>query len=311
MSDIPSGRPRTEANGAAPAPVFLAQAPAMLRVAEALERAAATDVRVVLYGEPGVGKSLAARRIHALSARRTGPFARLSVRDGRAVERLSEGEFLRGLEGGTLVLEGIDEAPPEVQAVLVGVVEEWAGAEEAGERFVRVVSTGERDLLGQVERGAFRRDLYYMIDVFPLLLPPLRERAEEIPLFLDHFFRRHAPDQEAPPVPRSFLDEAFAYGWPGNLRELENLVVASLPAGGGRQWRFPKTLPRWGGEPRVLSFAEAKREFERAYVRRLLLLTGGNVTRAAGLAGKARKDFYALMARNEVDPAEFRHGVKG
>jgi two-component system response regulator GlrR len=171
------------------------------------------------------------------------------------------------------------------------------------------VATGARDLLVGVEQGWFRKDLYYLLDVFPIALPPLRERVEELPTYLEHFSRRHAPGRRLPAVPDAFVAEALAYPWPGNLRELENLVVSALPRGDGDPWRFPTALPRRGGEPAPLAFSQAKRDFEQAYVHRLLILTEGNVTRAAELAGKARKDFYALMARNRVDPGQFRRGV--
>ena len=148
-----------------------------------------------------------------------------------------------------------------------------------------------------------------MLDVFPVALPPLRERVEEIPTYLDHFALRHGAGRRLPPVPEEFLVSALAYPWPGNLRELENVVQSALPERAGHPWRFPLALPRRGGEAEPLPFSQAKRDFEQAYVHRLLILTEGNVTRAAELAGKARKDFYALMARNQVDPGEFRRGA--
>jgi two-component system response regulator GlrR len=275
-------------------------------VAEALERVSTTDARVVLYGEPGVGKTQAALRLHGLSARGLRPVARVSVRENRALDKLSDTDFFASLAGGTLVLEGVDEAPAEVQALLVGVIEEMDPPEDGGEAPIRVISTGQRDLLEGVETQTFRKDLYYLLDVFPLAIPPLRDRMEEIPLFLAHLTRKHARGFEPSLVPESFLAEAMGYSWPGNLRELENLVVASLPSGPGEPWDLPRVLPRRGGSGVGVPFCDAKRDFEQGYVRRLLVLTSGNVTRAADVAGKARKDFYALMARNHIDPGTFR-----
>ena len=285
---------------------FLCTSPAMLRVLEALDRVSTADVRAVLYGEPGVGKTHAARRLHASSARWSRPLAQLSVRDLRALDRLLDRAFVGELPGATLLLEGVDEAPAEVQAVLVGLIEEWDLPEESRQLSVRIVSTAEKDLLGCVETGTFRRDLCYLLDVFPLAIPPLRERAEEIPLFLEHFFRKHFGETSPPSIPEEFLAEALAYAWPGNLRELENVVVGSLPLHPGEPWRLPKLLPRRGEFGTGHAFCDAKREFEQNYIRRLLTLTGGNVSRAAMIAEKARKDFYALMARNKIDPAVFR-----
>lgn len=288
------------------APEFLAASPATQKVAQALQKASGTDFRVILYGEPGVGKSLAARCLHALSTRGGHPLAWVPVRESATIWRLSDRSFLDGLTGGTLVLAGIDEAPTDVQGVLVGVIEEWGTAAPAGEVPVRILATAQRDLLALVETKAFRQDLYYLTDVFPLAIPPLRERPEEIPMFVDHFFRRHVPGRNPPPIPESFLQEAVKYGWPGNLLELERVVLSSLPQRPGRPWQFPHALPLRGGTPKVLSFSEAKKEFEVSFVRRALILTSGNVTRAAELAGKSRKDFYTLMARTRIDPAPFR-----
>lgn len=304
----PSRRLVAEDPGGGPAPVFLARAPAMVRVAEALSRASATDVRIVLYGEPGTGKTHAARVLHRVGPRARGPLLRQGLTDPAAAARLTAGDFLDAVRGGTLILEDVDQAGADLQALLVGLLERWEAPEEGGD-MVRIVSTARRDLLGGVEDGWFRKDLYYLLEVFPVALPPLRERPEEIPLYVSHFFGRHAPGREEPPLPEVFLVHALSYSWPGNLRELENLVVSALPPGKGAPWRLPPSLPRRGAAPEPLPFAQAKREFENAYVQRLLLLTEGNVTQAAEFAGKARKDFYALMARNRIDPGAFRRGA--
>jgi two-component system response regulator GlrR len=287
-------------------PVFVARAHAVVRVREALEKAAAVDVRLVLYGETGVGKFHAAQFLHALSPRAEAPLVRLSVRDLRALETLSDPSFARSVAGGTLVLEAVDEASPEVQGYLVAALEEWGTSEDHGTALVRVVATAERDLGVLEAAGVFRRDLHFLLDVFPLALPALRSRTEEISLFLEHFHRRLAPGKPVPPAPAEFLEQALVYSWPGNLRELLNLVASSVTMTGGDEWALPRVLPRRGDSPEPPPFHQAKREFEAGYVRRLLLLTGGNVSRAADMAGKARKDFYALLSRNGIDPAGFR-----
>jgi len=281
----------------------------MVRVAEALRRAAATDVRIVLYGETGVGKTHAARVLHAQGPRAGHPLLHIGLGSPGAAARLADPSFLGAAEGGTLLLEGVDQASADLQALLLGVVERWSGAEDAFEASLRIVATGATDLLAGVEQGWFRKDLYYLLDVFPVAIPPLRERVEEIPTYLAHFSTRYATGRRLPAVPEDFLASAMSYTWPGNVRELENLVRSSLPPRSGEPWRLPAALPRRGGEPEPLPFSQAKRDFEQAYVHRLLILTEGNVTRAAELAGKARKDFYALMARNRVDPELFRRGA--
>lgn len=287
-------------------PAFLAWAPAMVRVAEVLRRVCATDMRLVVYGEAGVGRTHAARFLHRSSPRAPRPLVPVHFHHPGAAAQLSTPDFLPSVRGGTVLLEEVDQAGPEVQSLLVGLVEEWSTSDETAEAPVRIVSTARRDLLAGVDEGWFRGDLYYLLEVFPVAIPPLRERAEEIPSYLEHFAARHLPGRKPPGIPEPFVARALGYPWPGNLRELENVVVAALPSDEGGSWRLPAALPRRGAEPAPLPFAQAKREFERTYVHRLLTLTEGNVTEAAEWAGKARKDFYTLMARNCVDPASFR-----
>lgn len=286
--------------------MFLARAHALIRIKEALEKAAAVDVRLVLYGETGVGKFHAARYLHARSPRALAPLVRLPLRDPRALSTLSDPSFAASVAGGTLVLEAVDEAPAELQAYLVSALEEWGASEDEGPAPVRVVATAQQDLAVLEAAGSFRRDLHFLLDVFPLALPPLRQRAEEVGLFLEHFHGRLAPGKPVPTAPEGFLEQAAAYAWPGNLRELLNLVASSVAVTAGDHWALPRLLPRHGESPEPAPFYQAKREFEAGYVRRLLLLTAGNVSRAAEIAGKARKDFYALLSRNGIDPAEFR-----
>jgi len=281
----------------------------MQSVAAALQQAAVTDVRVVLHGEPGTGKSFAAATLHRLSHRQNEPLKHLSVRDQRAMERLAE-PGVREAKTGTLVLEGVHEASSETQAILTGLLEGWSTAEERGEASVRVVATAEASLAAAAAAGRFRTDLFYLLEVLPVSLPPLRLRGEEIPALVAEFARRAGEDPETlPAVPGPFLEQALSYPWPGNLQELAGLVQRSLPRPGCAGWQFPPLLDPAVTEASVPPFHTAKRDFELSYVQRLLLLTEGNVSRAAELAGKARKDFYALMARTQVDPALFRTGV--
>lgn len=288
---------------------YLHGAVAMEPVVAALERAAATDVHVVLYGEAGVGKSFSGRELHRRSGRRKGPLELVSVRSPDAAARLGAVGARDSLQGGTLLLEGVDDASPVVQKVLVGVLEEWATAETGEEAPVRVVATSERGLAEMVGLGEFRTDLYYLLEVFPVCLPPLRQRAEEIPQLVAEFVRRRGMHPaELPELPPAFLEQAMVYEWPGNLRELASVVERALPATSPGEWVFPPLLHPGVARECMPPFHAAKREFEASYVNRLLLVTGGNVTRAAEIAGKARKDFYALMSRNRVDPARFRPG---
>ncbi len=297
-----AGRPA----GPSGMPEPVAVCPAMREVREALTRAAPTDVAVLLYGETGVGKTLWATYLHAMSPRAAGPLAFVCVRTPEGLRALEAPEGLDAWRGGTVVLEGLDEAPPEAQTRILGVVEAWGAAPEGGTAPIRFLATACRDLHTLALEGRFRRDLLYWVGMFPVRIPPLRERYEDLPALVGHLFARHAPRMRFPGVPSAFLRAAAAYAWPGNVRELEAVVRAHLPARPDGPWRLPERLPHRGLGQGVEPFAEAKRRFEREYVIRLLALTGGNVSQAARLAGKARKDFYTLMARSRVDPEPFR-----
>ncbi len=236
-------------------PVFVADTPVMKQVREALERAAETDVRTILYGEVGVGKSHAARYLHATSLRKRGPLVGLDLRDRRVCAVLADADLLDAAAGGTLVLRAVDDASSEVQGLLVGLIEAWSASED-GEAPVRVVATGRRDLLRGVEEGWFRKDLYYLLDVFPVVIPPLRERVEEISALLEHFFGKHGTDRKPPRVPDAFLaaglrvrlarqrpgvgEPRHGGGASGQRRPLE---VADAAAPPGRRTRAGSLLP--------------------------------------------------------------------
>ncbi|GAB4262348.1 MULTISPECIES: DNA-binding transcriptional response regulator [Deferrisoma] len=268
--------------------------PAAEELRRALDRVASTRVPVLLYGETGTGKRHAARVLHGLAG--DGELRWASGRDEEGIRRaVAQGGR------GTLVVTGLDEAPARVQGLLLGWLE---AADDEGPW--RWVFTARSDLEDRVNAGRFRRDLYYLVAGFPLRVPPLRERLEDLPALIEGLVRRRWPEAEVPEPHPAFLREAIDYDWPGNVRELEALVVASFPPSPDCPWPpAPATRAR-ADRPEILPFAEAKRRFERDYVARLLLATEGNVARAARLAGKARKDFYILMERTGLRPDRFR-----
>ena len=283
----------------------------MREVREAVTRAAPTDVAVLLYGETGVGKTLWATYLHALSPRSEEPLAFVCVRTPEGLRALETPGAFEAWRGGTVVLEGLDEAPPEAQTRILGMVEAWGAAPEGGTPPIRFLATASQDLHALAQQGRFRRDLLYWVGMFPVRIPPLRERYEDLSALVGHLFARHAPGMRFPGIPSGFLRAAAAYEWPGNVRELEAVVRAHMPARPDEPWTLPEHLPHRGYGQGVEPFAEAKRRFEREYVIRLLALTGGNVSQAARLAGKARKDFYTLMARSRVGPEPFRRVCRG
>ena len=221
------------------------QSPTISGLLSRLGPAVETDMTVMLAGETGTGKSLLAGEIHARSPRRDQPFVRLSC--GALPPGLVESELfgreqgisgaaarqtgcLERAHGGTLLLDGIGDLPLEAQRALLHVLEDGqvkrVGGSETIQVDVRVIAATNRDLEKAVQEGAFRRDLYYRLNEFPVVLPPLRDRPAEVPVLAAHFAARFAHDLKRSPP--SLSDEAVAHlqghGWPGNVRELEHLI---------------------------------------------------------------------------------------
>ena len=222
----------------------------MKKLAEQVRRAAQSDATVIVEGESGTGKELVARMLHDLSPRKDGPF--VVTHCAALAETLLESELFghekgsftgavkRKLgrfelaDGGTLFLDEIGEISPSVQTKLLRVLQEKelqrVGGEETLKVDVRVVSATHRDLKALVKQGRFREDLFYRLHIVPLVLPPLRERPEDIAVLARHFVAKHGP-RIAPKVKAVSADAVTAlcrYPWPGNVRELENAVEQAL-----------------------------------------------------------------------------------
>jgi len=264
---------------------------AMRRVFGLLESAAASNAPVLLEGESGVGKSTAAQAIHEASPRRNGPFV---VHDA-AAPKLDVA--LYNARGGTLVLDRVDELPGTVAAALVAALDR----RERGEIDVRPIATSRVDLRTRVEAGVLRRDLYFHLAAIRVVLPPLREHREDLPLLTSELITRLGQPDLA--LSSEDLAPLHAHPFDGNVRELARLVEQSLataaptPAG--------PTIPEVGEELAQLPFKEAKEQlvdaFERRYVAALLERHGGNVSRAASEAGLDR-NYLARLAR--------KHGLR-
>jgi DNA-binding NtrC family response regulator len=301
----------------------------MRQVYALLERVAPTNATVLLEGETGTGKDVAARSLHAASPRAGGPF--VPVDCGAIPENLIESELfghMRGAfsgavtdrkgvfeeaHGGTLFLDEISGMPLAVQAKLLRALETRSVRRVGGNAErpvdVRIVAATNCSLAARANQGTFREDLYYRLAVVEVRLPPLRARTEDIPLLAQHFHRRFAgPDATLPAV---FLAMLTTRSWPGNVRELRNFIERSVSLGffDDRDGRADPRVARLAEPsgtadslvPLHLPLKDARQawteNFESVYVRSMLKKTGGNVTQAAELAGVNRRFMQRLLAR--------------
>jgi len=291
-----------------------------------LERAAAVDDTVLIEGETGTGKELAAEALHEESDRSAGPFV---VFDCSAVApNLMESELfghVRGsftgaiadregafeaADGGTLFLDEIGELPLELQPKLLRALERLevrrVGSNAPKRVDVRVVAATHRNLTEEVTRRAFREDLFYRLAIVRVTLPPLRERPEDIPILVEHFCRQRAPrGGAAPALPDRAVRHMASQAWPGNVRELRNAVIRAISLGSGGTSEESSVgasaLPAATRIDLAVPLKEARDRmcdaFEEAYLRQALVETGGNVSHAARIAGVNRKFIQRAVRR--------------
>ena len=301
----------------------------MRAVMEKAARAAETDSNVCIYGESGTGKELIAKSLHLLSARKNNPF--VAVNCAAIPEGLYESELFghekgaftgairtkRGYfaqaNGGTLFLDEVAEISESVQVKLLRVLQEKCfypvGGEKPMEVDVRILTATNKNLEEAVMNGTFREDLFYRIYVIPIYLPPLRERREDIPLLADYFVKKFNKEmgkqikEISPPALRKLL----SYSWPGNVRELENTIEYAV-AMTTREIISEELIlqARSLEEDKPKPLKDAKNEFEKRYISNILSATGGNVSKAAKLAGKYRSDFYDLLKKHGLDLSNFK-----
>jgi len=299
---------------------------------------AATDVTVAIFGESGTGKELVARTIHNSSPRHDAPF--VVVNCAAIPEQLLEDELFGHVRGaftdasrdregllaaahtGTLFLDEIGELPLPLQAKLLRVLQSQEfrriGDDQDRRVDVRIITATNRDLDQLVARGGFRQDLYYRINVFPMHLPPLRERPEDIALLVHHFVQKYRGrlGKVIEGVTPGALQRLAAYDFPGNVRELENkihqaMVVAAGPLIEATDVALPRAATAPGMRVDVARpFREVKQEtidsFERSYLTELLRVHHGNLAQAARAVGMDRKNLWALVERHGLDRATFK-----
>ena len=297
-------------------------------------RVAASDASVCLYGASGTGKELLARAIHRASPRAEAPF--VAVNCGAIPEGLLESELFghkkgsftgavsdrRGLfqaaQGGTLFLDEIGDMPLPLQVKLLRALEERkirpVGSHETFDVDVRVIAATHRKLEERIASGEFREDLYYRLNVVKLYIPTLAERREDIPLLANEFLSRLGLRYRRGRL--AFSPEALqllvSAPWPGNVRQLLNVVEQAVALAATEV--IPESLVRQAldaGDTALTPLDEARRAFERDYLVRILKITGGNVTKAARLAGRNRTEFYRLLERHSLEPGMFKGNMKG
>jgi DNA-binding NtrC family response regulator len=301
----------------------------MLKLAE---HVAPTDSTVLIQGESGTGKEVVARHIHDLSNRADGPF--LSINCGALPESLLESELFghvkgsftgavrdkQGLfaaaRGGTFFLDEVGEMPPSLQVKLLRVLQERevipVGATEAIPVDVRIIAATNRDLEEEIRRGNFRSDLFYRLNVIALMLPPLRERRDDLLLLLENFLQRLGDEARTEPkaLSQEALDAVMVYEWPGNVRELENALEHACVLSRSpliEPQHLPERITKRRKEPLVAerSYLNPTLEvIERAYIMWVLQAEGGNKTRAAEVLGIDPSTLYRKLARYEEQAAE-------
>jgi two-component system, NtrC family, nitrogen regulation response regulator NtrX len=298
----------------------------------AIERVAPTGSRVLITGPAGAGKEVAARMIHTRSRRAEGPFVALNcatLNPGRFEEELFGLEagsdpmgqprragVLERAHGGTLLLDEVADMPLETQGKIVRALQEQ-GFERIGGATrvkvdVRVVATSNRDLQAEIQGGRFREDLFYRLAVVPLKVPALRDRREDVPALARHFMKRAGDTTGVPP--RDIAEDAMAalqaYDWPGNVRQLRNLIdwLLIMAPGEPREAIRAEMLPPEVGsaapamlkldrssEIMTLPLREARELFEKQYLEAQLLRFGGNISRTAQFVGMERSALHRKL----------------
>jgi two-component system response regulator HydG len=321
VNDLLERRPRTDGI-AAEVGDLVGRAPAMRALYDRIQRVAPTESTVLITGETGTGKELVARAVHSLSSRKARPF--LAVNCAALAEGILESELfghVRGsftgavrdragvfeaANGGTLFLDEIGATSPSLQARLLRALQERevtrVGATTATKVDVRVIAATNRDLKELVGEGAFREDLFYRLEVFPLNVPPLRDRSSDIPLLTEHalaLLRKRLPDAKGlscSPFAMRLLRE---YRWPGNVRQLlAALESAAISAGGGRiEAQHLSDEIRGGQDVNASSRYRSSipEDDERAAIEAALTHAGGTLSHAAELLGMGRTTLWRKM----------------
>jgi two-component system response regulator HydG len=334
---------RKELEGANSFHNMIGKSPPMREVYGLLERAAGLDMTVLLTGETGTGKELAARAVHYHSERKHNRF--VTVNCGALPGELVESELFGHAKGaftgasatkpglfeeanrGTLFLDEVGELPLPVQVKLNRALQEKE-IRRVGENTpfsvdVRIIAATHRDLKAEVQAGRFREDLFYRLHVFPIRMPALRERREDIPALAAHFLAQHArtSKRDIMGIGNAAMRALVAYSWPGNVRELQNAIERAVVIAAGKELDI-RDLPaelrgaQVGALPAEVlvkmpyreAMETARDRISREYLAVLMREFEGNVTRAAERAGIERESLHRLLKRYGVRSEDFKKG---
>jgi len=306
---------------------FLGESRAFVEIVNKIPKLARCDATVFITGETGTGKEMCARAIHQLGPRAAHPF--VPVNCGAIPSELVENELfghsagaftgasstVRGLvhdaEGGSLFLDEIDSLPLQMQVKFLRFLQDQEyrplGGRKTFQADIRIIAASNTDLQGVVRAGKFRSDLFYRLNIIPLKLPALRERRDDIPRLAGHFVAKYSRECSIPPkqLSRSAVEKLLAYEWPGNVRELENIIERAVVLSERSMITGEDIcLQEAAFSVEDASFkalkANAIAEFENAYVRRLLVVNDGNISKAARAAKKNRRAFWQLMRKHDI-----------
>jgi two-component system response regulator GlrR len=317
---------------------LLGDSPVFREALRLIGRIAAVDAAVLIQGETGTGKELAARALHYLSSRRDFPF--VPVNCGALPDSLLESELFghergaftdakranRGLvaqaEGGTLFLDEVEAMTPRAQVVLLRFLQDHEYRPVGGRLMsagnLRIIASSNVDLEELVRRGQFRRDLLFRFSIMTVTMPPLRARGHDTVLLAEQFLHGFATRYDRPSkrLHPDMVDWLLAYEWPGNVRELENLILREFLLADGNMLGPPRSsrtgLGLAADEPRHLdqTFKSAKAraiaDFEKTYLSRLLAKTCGNVSLAARISQKDRSALNKLVKKHGLACDQFR-----
>ena len=309
-----------------------------LQQVDRLARYARSHATVLILGETGTGKEIFARAVHYTSPRSAGPWVAINcgaiphelvedelfghVRGAYTTAHVHRNGMVKEAEGGTLFLDDVDCLPRAAQAKLLRFLQERefrpVGSNTVLRADVRVIAASNRDLVRLAALGEFRQDLYFRLNVLPLVLPALRERREDIAGLAQHFVRHFAREMKRPVtgLTPAALQRMLVYDWPGNVRELQHVVERAMVLADGTLLDAPDIDC---GRPDAAaagdrSFRTLKarviEDFERGYIERLLDANGGNVTHAARAAGKNRRAFFELMRKYRIESEAHRAAAR-